>query len=97
MLYGLGMSGRSAAYDSYSAARIQEEIDSHWADVLYQEKKLIAGHVMAGVAAAALGVSIYFFITRPSSARGQETSQSSLRLTVSGAGESAGVLISGMF
>ena len=97
VLYGVGLGQRSAAYDNYSAARKQEEIDSHWADVLYEEKKLIAGHVLAGVAAAAVGVSVYFFVTRPPSAGGPETSRRSLRLTVSGARESAGVLIMGRF
>lgn len=65
VLYGLGFSGRSDAYDMYSAATVQSEIDSHWEDVDAGQTKITMGHVLVGVGAAALGFSIYQFISRP--------------------------------
>ena len=97
VLYGVGMSRRSAAYDNYSAARDQVAIDGHWEEVEAEEKKLIAGHVLAGVAAAAVGVSAYFFITRPSADGDADQARGALRMLVGGTGQGAGVLISGTF
>lgn len=68
VLYGVGFSMRAEAYDRYSAAQRQSEIDQHWEDVETHEQKLLAAHVLAGVGAAALGLSLYMFLTRPAEA-----------------------------
>jgi len=97
VLYVVGVNRRGTAYDNYSAARDQAVIDGHWEDVEQEEKKLIAGHVLAGVAAAAVGVSAYFFITRPSATEAPPTTRQSLRLVLGGSGQGAGLLLSGKF
>ncbi len=68
VFYGLGASRTSAAYDRYNAltsADSAESFDARWAEVEASGRLYFGGHVLAGVAAAALGVSIYMFITRP--------------------------------
>ncbi len=97
VLYGVGLSSRGEAYDRYSAARAQAEIDAHWADVEHEEKKLIAGHVLAGVGAAAVGVSLYFFLTRPEARERAGASPRGPRLVLSATGEGAGLQLSGVF
>ena len=62
VLYGVGSAQGDAAHERYLAAWRLEEISSHRADVESAERLLIGGHVLAGVAAAAIGLSIYQFV-----------------------------------
>lgn len=64
-LYAAGNSQGAEAYDNYSSAVTQTEIDRHWEDVEAAETKLVAGHVLLSMGVAALGFSIYHFLTRP--------------------------------
>ena len=68
VLYGVGRSQVSLAYDEYkdlpdSAAA--STFNEKWSDVESASKLYIGGHVLAGVAVAAIGVSVYMFVTRP--------------------------------
>ena len=65
ILYGVGGSQGEEAYDNYQKAVGDAEITRYHGEVEDARKKLIAGHVLMGVAAAAFGVSIYQFLTRP--------------------------------
>lgn len=62
VLYGVGSAQGDAAHERYLAAWRLEEISSHRADVESAERLLIGGHVLVGVAAVAVGLSIYQFI-----------------------------------
>lgn len=67
VLYGVGMSNRSAAEEAYLATTEDDQAgrDLHWAEVQHEEKKIWAAHAMSAVSAAALGLSIYQFLTMP--------------------------------
>lgn len=69
VLYGVGSSQGSEAHDKYQAAWQADEIALHRGDVEAAEAKLVAGHVLAGVAAVAIGFSIYQFIITAGSER----------------------------
>ncbi len=62
VLYGVGSAQGDTAHERYLAAWRLEEISSHRADVESAERLLIGGHVLVGVAAAAVGLSIYQFV-----------------------------------
>jgi len=65
VLYGVGASQGEAAYDDYQNAVGNEEISRSHRDVENARTKLIAGHVLMGVAAASFVASIYLFVSRP--------------------------------
>jgi tetratricopeptide (TPR) repeat protein len=65
VLYGVGASQGNAAHDSYKQATDPAEMDAHYEDVEAARSKLIAGHVLMGAGVAALGASVYLFLTRP--------------------------------
>jgi tetratricopeptide (TPR) repeat protein len=69
VLYGVGASQGGEAHEAYQAATAPEEIEAHYNDVEAAKTKLVVGHVMLGLAAASLGVSIYHFLTRPAEER----------------------------
>jgi len=80
-LYCAGMSQSREPQDLYRTATDPQEILAHWEDVQSANNTLIAGHVLAGTAAAALGVSIYLYLTRPDAGeRPDTTSQPTLGL-----------------
>ncbi len=64
-LYGIGFDAGNAANEEYLSSKSQQEMDGHYADVEKAKDMLVAGHVLAGVSAAALAFSIYNFATRP--------------------------------
>ena len=68
VLYGVGGSQGSEAHEAYQAATDQDVIEDRWTDVQAAESKLIAANVVMGVAVAALGFSVYHFLTRPGEA-----------------------------
>ena len=72
VLYGLGLSKGNEAHDAYGAASEQVEIDRHYEDVEAARGMVVTGHVLAGAAVAALGVSIYAFVTRPADPKAQK-------------------------
>lgn len=65
VLYGWGVPTGQMAYEEYSDASLQPEIDHYWEQVSEAEKAVAAGHVFAGLTVVALGVSLYHFLTRP--------------------------------
>jgi tetratricopeptide (TPR) repeat protein len=83
ILYGVGTAQGNAAHDRYQAATLPDEIELHYRDVESAKTKLVAGHVLIGVAAAAIGVSIYSFLTRPSAVAATPL-RGGLELSVSG-------------
>ena len=62
VFYGVGKSEGDAAFGSYMEARAQPDMDAYWQSVESAKGKVIAGHVMAGAATVALGVSVYLFV-----------------------------------
>jgi hypothetical protein len=69
VLYGVGASQGSDAHAAYQEATDPAEIESQYKDVEAAKTKLVVGHVMLGLAAASLGVSVYHFLTRPADER----------------------------
>ena len=69
VLYGVGASQGGDAHEAYQAATEPAEIEAHYDDVEAAKTKLVVGHVMLGLAAASLGVSVYYFLTRPAEER----------------------------
>lgn len=65
VFYAMGGIQGSAAHDEYRAAQTDAAIEARWADVQSAENKLVAANVIMGVAAAALGMSLYCYLTRP--------------------------------
>jgi len=65
VLYGVGGSQGSSAHDQYLAATDPVVIEARWQDVEAAKSKLVAGHVLAGLGAVAVGISIYQLVTRP--------------------------------
>ena len=66
VLYGLGVSQGAGAHDAYMEARDPDEIRQRWGEVETAQTKVVAGHVLAGVTALAVGLAIYQFASRPS-------------------------------
>jgi tetratricopeptide (TPR) repeat protein len=65
VLYGVGASQGSEAHESYRAATDPDEIEQRYQDVEAAQTKLVVGHVLIGAAVAAVGASVYLFLTRP--------------------------------
>ena len=65
VLYGVGGSQGTAAYDEYQSATNTTDVGHYHDEVEAARTKLIAGHVLLGVAVAAFGVGIYQMLTRP--------------------------------
>ena len=101
VLYGVGSTRVSSAYAGYSgltAADAGATFDEKWAEVESAGDLYIGGHVLAGLAAAAVGVSIYLFATRPSAAeRAAAAAERGLRLGLSADGQGAGLFVRGDF
>ena len=100
VLYGVGSSQVSSAYDEYdalTAAESAETFDEKWADVESAGNLYIGGHVLAGVAAAAVGVSIYMFVTRPSMESDEVGEASGLSIGFSAGSQGANLVVSGGF
>lgn len=78
--YGVGASQGAEAQDSYLQATelrpvaSEEQIVSVERDKEAARTKIVVGHLLAGTAAVALGLSIYQFLTRPLLARPQASS-----------------------
>ena len=71
VLYGVGRSLGDEAHEQYMNAPSQPQMDLHWEDVEAANTKITIGHVCLGTAVAALGLSLYQFITRPSANRAE--------------------------
>lgn len=71
ILYGVGLTQGNEAHSDYMTAADKQPpsnfstFEGNRESVTDARDKLIAGHVLVGVAAAAMGVSIYQFVTRP--------------------------------
>jgi len=65
VLYGVGGSQGADAHQAYSEATDPVEIERRYEEVEAARSKLVAGHVLVGLAAASLGASVYLFLTRP--------------------------------
>lgn len=98
IMIGLGISSGTAAHDQY----VQESrkldgnsavIAGHREDVENARSMVIAGDVLAGVAAVSLGFSIYQFLTRPR----LEDRQTSPTITVAPSPGGAALLLNGRF
>jgi tetratricopeptide (TPR) repeat protein len=94
ILYGIGGSQGKSAYDSYKAATVATEIESHWNDVEGAKTKLIVADVLIGVAVAAIGVGIYQLVTRPSVEETRETRGSTRFPTLGLAPTPSGTMLS---
>ena len=71
ILYGMGASQGGDAHDKYTEAASKNppagetEIDGYYRDIEAARTKVLVGNILVGAAVAALGVSIYQFVTRP--------------------------------
>ena len=71
VLYGMGASQGGDAHDKYTEAAgknppaPETEIDGYYDDIESARTKVLVGNILISAAVAALGVSIYQFITRP--------------------------------
>ena len=71
VLYGMGASQGGEAHDKYTEAAgknppaSETEIDGYYDDIESARTKVLVGNILIGAAVAALGVSIYQFVTRP--------------------------------
>lgn len=100
ILYGVGYSQGAEAHDRYMSSFGVAEINAHYADVKAARGKLYAGHALAGLAAAAVGVSVYLLLTRPDAQRrgaaaGSRRRAPSVGLTATGGG--LGLSLGGSF
>ena len=71
-------------------------MDRYWEDVESAKGVIIGGHVMLGVASAALGFAIYQFVTRPASID-HASRHSPYHVGLSGGPGGMGVVFSGSF
>jgi hypothetical protein len=87
-LYTVGLVQGNDAHKKYRDAGPTEDIGGYWSDVESAKTKLIAGHVLMGLGAAAVGVSVYHFLTlqerRPSTTVGLGGTSGGAALWVSG-------------
>ncbi len=65
-LLGVGRRDGTSAHDSYLQATDPQEIARLHGDVHSANTKIVAGYVLLGASAAALGYSLYELLTRPS-------------------------------
>ena len=94
-LYGWGFPAGSDAYQSYTKSREQEATDQYWSEVQEAERGIAAGHVFVGLAAVALGVSIYQFATRPAESDLDAASTRPFRVGIALQPGGAGAMLSG--
>ena len=100
VMYGVGSSQSNAAYNRYSGLADTESadtFDTHWSEVESAERLYIGGHVLAGVAAVAVGVAIYQLATRPAEESSAARSGQGMRLGMTADGHGAGLVLSGGF
>jgi len=100
VMYGVGSTQVSSAYDEYNAltaADSAETFDEKWSNVESVGNLYIGGHVLAGVAAAAVGVSLYMFITRPSGENSEAAVSNRLSIGFAADGQGAGLEVRGGF
>jgi len=100
VFYGVGYSQVTAAHDEYnelpSTASVSTR-DEKWAEVESASKLYIGGHVLAGVAAVAVGVSIYMFVTRPTVQKHDVELKSGVSLSIHANVNHPGLLLRGEF
>ena len=65
VLYGTGASEGGDAHDKYYEATLDKDYESSRKAIESARSKLVVGHVLAGAALAAVGFSVYNFVTRP--------------------------------
>jgi len=97
ILYGDGASGGAAAHDSYMTTTDQDEILGYRGDIKQARTELAVGHVLAGAALAAVGFSVYHFITRPSGVEGHVSDAAPSPVGVVPAAGGATVILGGSF
>ncbi len=92
-LYGVGASRGSEAHDRYTGATThsgggtEEEVTGYREDVESARRMLTGGHVLAGAAVVAIGVSIYLFSSRsPAADTGGDQLVSSVEIVPSARG-----------
>ena len=80
VMYGVGASAGGDAHDSYMNTTDSNEIYDYRQDIDAARTQLAVGHVLAGAAVAAIGFSVYQFLTRPAvpEAPGRQTFFSSV-------------------
>lgn len=65
VMYGVGASSGADAHDGYMNTTVPDEIYDYRQDIDAARTKMVVGHVLAGAAVAAIGFSVYQFISRP--------------------------------
>jgi hypothetical protein len=97
VLYGVGSSQGSEAHDKYQTAWQADEIAQHRGDVEAAEAKLVAGHVLAGVAAVAIGFSVYQFISTKVGSESSSPTPRETAISLSPLGGGAAMTLRGRF
>ena len=64
-LYSVGTVKGDTAHKYYMGATQPDVILHHWEEVQQAEQMLLAGHVLTGVGAAVIGLSLYLLLSRP--------------------------------
>jgi|GEM_PF-1655921 tetratricopeptide (TPR) repeat protein len=97
VLYGVGKGKGNNAHNAYKASDINTptaDWQSYYDDIDSAKKMLAAGYVFIGAGAAALGASVYFFVSRPG---GSDTNESAVHVGFIGDGDRYGLSLSGNF
>ena len=81
VLYGIGASEGGEAYDQYHDATKDSEYEGSRKGIESAREKLMVGHVLAGAALAAVGFSVYQFVTRPKVEAAPRPGQSALSIS----------------
>lgn len=89
-LYTVGLVQGTDAHEKYRDAGPTEDIAGHWNDVESAKTKLIAGHVLLGLGAAAMGISVYHFLT-------MQAEEPATTVGLSGTTRGAALWVSGRF
>lgn len=83
ILYGVGFSRESAAYQNYLNQKEPSLVNQAWADTQDARQLVTAGHVTGGIAVAAAAASLYLFLRRPKNDAVKDLGQASTNVEVS--------------
>lgn len=103
VLYGVGVSQGDEAHDKYTAAASKNppapetEIDGYYTDIDAARTKVLAGNILIGTAAAAVGVSVYLLLTRPAATSEEAASGSVTRVGLAPLPDGAALTLGGRF
>ena len=96
-LYGVGVQQGDNAHQMYRVAKERDEIFHYRGELESARTKLVVGHVLAGVGAAAIAVSIYQFVTLPAVLKRGVTRRDRVTMEISPLSRGINVSLTGRF